>query len=272
MSKVVIVIPVYKNEMSPFETISLQQCFVVLGKYPIVFICPIKMELGSFHEEYKSKARFLFFNDNNFESIVTYNRMMLSVWFYNYFINYDYILIYQLDCFVFKDELMYWVEKGYSYIGAPWFLGNSSNDDVNELIGVGNGGFSLRNVKDTIKVLKSVKKTISFKEILIKNKGSNKMFVWLRSFKQYSMAYTFKSIHKNQLINEDKMFGLAAKKIKYFKVPDPQTAIAFAFEKQPKKLYQLNNNQLPFGCHAWCRNNIDFYIPIFKKLGFDLEK
>jgi hypothetical protein len=258
MSLVAIIIPVYKNEMSPLEVISLQQCFEILGRYPIVFICPKNMELGSFHLDYRYKAEFLFMDNENFTSIITYNRMMLSVWFYSHFINYKYILIYQLDCFVFKDELMYWVEKGYSYIGAPWFIGNSGDEEVNELIGVGNGGFSLRNVLDSIRVLKSNKRTISFKELLIKNKGTNELFVWLRSAKHYLKAYTFKSIHKNQLINEDKMFCLAGKKFRFFKIPEPKTAIAFAFEKQPNKLYKLNNNQLPFGCHAWFREDFPY--------------
>ena len=88
MSKVAIVIPVYKNEMSPYEAISLQQCFAVLGNYPIVFICPKNMEMGSFHLDYRRKAQFLFFDNDNFESTTTYNRMMLSVWFYSHFINY----------------------------------------------------------------------------------------------------------------------------------------------------------------------------------------
>ena len=30
------------------------------------------------------------------------------------------MLIYQLDAYVFKDELLNWANKGYDYIGAPW--------------------------------------------------------------------------------------------------------------------------------------------------------
>lgn len=272
MSKVAIVIPVYKNEMSPFEAISLQQCFAVLGNYPIVFICPKKMELGSFHQDYSNKAEFLFFDDGNFESLITYNQMMLSVWFYKYFIDYNYILIYQLDCFVFKDELMYWVEKGYSYIGAPWFVGNSSDESVNDFFGVGNGGFSLRNIKDSIRVLKSNRKIKSLKEHIQINRKSKKSFVLLRSIKHYLVSYSFKTIRNDTLINEDKAFCLAGKRFNFFTIPDAKTALAFAFEKQPSKLLRLNENILPFGCHAWCRNDIEFYIPLFYKHGFQLNK
>lgn len=272
MSKVAIVIPVYKNELSPYEVISLQQCFAILNNYPIIFICPKNMEMGLFHQEHKSKAVFLFFDNNNFESIITYNRMMLSVWFYSYFINYKYILIYQLDCFVFKDELMYWVDKGYSYIGAPWFVGDSSDESVNDFFGVGNGGFSLRNVKDSIRVVKSNRKIKPLKEHIQVNRKSKKSFVLLRSIKHYLVSYSFKTIRKDILINEDKVFCLAGKRFNFFTIPDAKTALSFAFEKQPKKLYELNNNQLPFGCHAWCRNDIEFYVPLFYKHGFQLSK
>lgn len=271
MSPIAIIIPIYKDEITLFEEISLQQCFAVLGRYPIIFVCPKNMELGSFHQDYKSKAEFLFLDNDNFESIITYNRMMLSVWFYEFFINYKYILIYQLDCFVFKDELMFWAEQGYSYIGAPWFLENSSDDDFNELIGVGNGGFSLRKVKDCIKILKSNKKILSFKDYISQNKQSNKSFVWLRSIKHYFNSYSFKTIHKNQLINEDKMFSLAGKRFDYFKIPDAKTAIGFAFETHPRKLFILNDCQLPFGCHAWWKYDLKFYSSIMKKLGYSVN-
>ena len=163
MLPVAIVIPVYKNEMTAYETISLQQCYTVLGNHHIIFVCPKRMELGAFYQSQKSKGQFLFLENKNFESITTYNHMMLSVWFYKLFENYRYILIHQLDSFVFKDELIFWVNKGYSYIGAPWFKGSSSSNEVNELIGVGNGGFSLRKVQDCITVLQSNRKIYSFK-------------------------------------------------------------------------------------------------------------
>jgi hypothetical protein len=270
MSKVAIVIPVYKNEMSPYEAISLQQCFAILNNYPIIFICPKQMELGSFHQDYSNQAEFLFLDDHNFESLISYNQMMLSVWFYSHFINYSYILIYQLDCFVFKDELMFWVDKGYSYVGAPWFFGNSNDDHVNEFFGVGNGGFSLRNIKDSIKVLNSRKKIRSFKEYILQYKKTKVTLYWLKALKHYYKSYSFKNLHRNQLDNEDKMFCLAGKRIKGFTIPDAQLASSFSFEMQPKKLYSLNNNQLPFGSHAWWKYDLKFYKPIIEKFGYSI--
>ncbi len=43
---------------------------------------------------------------------------MMDNTFYKQFLNYEYILIYQLDAFVFKDELNY-CSQGIDYVGAP---------------------------------------------------------------------------------------------------------------------------------------------------------
>src|ERR1044071_9510110 len=86
--------------------------------------------------------------------------------FYRAFEEYDYILIYQLDCLVFSNALEAWCHKGYDYIGAPWFERwhqlrserSAYPDEIVEGFGaVGNGGFSLRNVRAALDVLASPK-------------------------------------------------------------------------------------------------------------------
>lgn len=44
---------------------------------------------------------------------------MLSAEFYDRFAAYEYVLIYQLDAFVFADRLAEFCQMGYDYIGAP---------------------------------------------------------------------------------------------------------------------------------------------------------
>lgn len=272
MKQCAIVIPIYKEEISYYESISLKQCFAILHNHPILFICPVKLKDTKLHEENKEKSEFIFVDNNNFDSIIAYNKMLMSVWFYELFVKFDSVLIYQLDCFVFKDELNSWIEKGFSYLGAPWFLGNSNNNNINELIGVGNGGFSLRNINDSIKVLKSTKKvwTLNYFIQIEKNKNSNLKL--LRSLKKYLFSDSFKTIHKNKLINEDKLFSHAGTRFSFFNIPKPKQAIPFAFEMQPKKLYNLNNKQLPFGCHAWWKYDLEFYVPFIKSSGYILDK
>ncbi|HMC84001.1 MAG TPA: DUF5672 family protein, partial [Chitinophagaceae bacterium] len=72
--------------------------------------------------------------------------------------------------------------------------------------------------------------------------------------------------------HEDQFWGLSlSKKFEWFKVPDYKTAAAFAFEMQPHRLYILNNNQLPFGCHAWWKYDLDFWKPHIEKFGYRLD-
>ena len=78
---------------------------------------------------------------------------MLSSVFYQEFEQYQYVLIAQTDSLVFSDDLNIWAEKGYSYIGAPWFEGYTQPTQPLRLTAVGNGGFSLRNVQDFLRVL-----------------------------------------------------------------------------------------------------------------------
>lgn len=92
------------------------------------------------------QIHYIFFHENYFKSIDGYNKLMLSPSFYKAFSNYEYILIYQLDAWVFKDELQHWCNQKYDYIGAPIYQNN-------KLIGIGNGGFSLRKVDYCLKVL-----------------------------------------------------------------------------------------------------------------------
>ena len=84
-------------------------------------------------------------------SIAAYNRMMLTPWFYRLFNGYRHILLYQLDCLMFGDDVTAWCRRDWSYVGAPWF-GKRAPDDLKS---VGNGGFSLRRVDHMLAVLNS---------------------------------------------------------------------------------------------------------------------
>jgi len=65
---------------------------------------------------------------------------------------YDYILIYQTDCWVFEDNLDYFVELEYDWYGAPWYQPHIGLTNV-----VGNGGFSLRKISKMIEITETHK-------------------------------------------------------------------------------------------------------------------
>ena len=146
MNQVAVVIPVYKPSMNRNEEISFRQTLRVLATHPIIIVCPESLDLAKYNLIAGRCNNVLLresFNDTYFRNIAGYNRLLLSEKFYLRFAQYKYILIAQLDTYVFRDELLLWCDKGYDYIGAPliWY-GMKIDQGI-----VGNGGFSLRRVE-----------------------------------------------------------------------------------------------------------------------------
>ena len=83
--------------------------------------------------------------------------MMFSKTFYSNYLEYEYLLIVQTDVIVISDQLKDWCDKGYSYVGAPWFVGFHQLKKSLMFLGVGNGGFSLRRVEHFINVLSRIR-------------------------------------------------------------------------------------------------------------------
>ena len=119
MELVKVIIPIYKNTFTATEKRSLMQAYDILKAYPLVVIKPESLDLSELQAEFP-RLTFTSFDDAYFKGISGYNRLMLASGFYERFLDSTYILIYQLDAFVFRDELKEWCSKGYDYIGAPW--------------------------------------------------------------------------------------------------------------------------------------------------------
>ncbi len=69
-------------------------------------------------------------------------------------------------------------------------------------------------------------------------------------------------LFNNYIWNEDFFWCLVVQKnFKWFKVPALVTASKFSMEANARMLYKSNNNQLPFGCHAWERYDVEFWKP-----------
>ena len=173
------------------------------------------------------------------------------------------MLIYQLDAFIFKDEVNFWYEKNFDYIGAPWFDGWDNPSIENKIIGVGNGGFSLRKIESAIKILKRVfilklftkisKKLPFLKSILFSNFCIKK----LRIKAGVDLDYLLKTYCN---INEDYFWGqIAPSYFDDYVVSDIQSAIEFSFEVNPSFLFKQNGEKLPLGCHAWMKYEPEFW-------------
>lgn len=245
---VVVLIPLYKAELTQYEKISLDRCIKVLGKYSINIIAPQWLSPKAIYNNIPSDIKIEYFDDEFFKSVGGYNKLMLQPDFYKRFLDSKYILVYQLDAFVFSDQLSYWCSLSYDYIGAPWFgvdwfdefdkpgLGNLWKYFGENKCMVGNGGFSLRRVRSSLLAL-----------FLLRDRAKN----WEH--------------------NEDIFWSFEVpNNLPFFRKPSLDIALKFSFELNPRDCFQSNNGSLPFGCHAWEKYDIDFWRPKFAAYGYQI--
>lgn len=243
-----IVIPIYKKNLDKYEDLSFRQICNTFSSYDITIIKPEKLNLDFLLDDYEN-LKFESFDDSYFRSVHDYNRLMMSEGFYTRFTDYKYILIAQLDAYVFRDELKQWCDKDYDYIGAPWLVRPIYSFPVLRLFSylkykfynlidkknsritrwkVGNGGFSLRKVEKHLEVTRELSGVISH---YLNNRG--------------------------HLYNEDVFFSIEVNKYGMgFKYPDYMEALKFSFDKYPDLCYKINNYELPFACHGWSKRKM----------------
>ena len=257
-----VIIPVYKNYLSSEEQHSLRQCCCVLKKYQLAIVTYPECNLTIYEKiltTENSNYSIEFFDRSYFDNVQSYNRLLFNFNFYLRFSAFEYILIYQLDGFVFKDELTEWCTKGFDYIGAPWFAKYKSYEDGCPLYKVGNGGVSLRKVSTFMKLFEETM-PLSIYPFYIKNirkKGFIKMSLkTLRMF--FSLIFSKKTVgyyldsYTDSRINEDCFWadGLSKTKLS-LTVPSVNEAAHFCFEKSPNYLFDITGGKLPFACHAY---------------------
>lgn len=208
-----IVIPVYKKNPVFFEQASLMQCVRILGqKHDICLVAPFGLDLSGYTSlcpGYKFKTKRL--SKGFFDSIGTYNQLCKRWEFYDAFNEYQYMLIYQLDCWVFSDNLEYFISLGYDYIGAPWFEIDTEKNEA-RVTQCGNGGFSLRRIDKFIEVCK----------------------------KHHDAA-------ENDSLPEDVFFSKNCEN--EIKVSPVDVGREFSFEVGSVLLFKMNGEKLPMGCH-----------------------
>jgi len=252
-----IIIPVYKENITSEERISLRQCLKVLKRYRKVLVTWCGLNLDVYFAEYPD-FKVEYFDKKFFRDVDCYNCLMLSKLFYERFTDYKYILIYQLDAYVFRDELEYWCSLNYDYLGAPWFEDFQSFEDGMMLWAVGNGGFSLRKVSALIRVLNykgAVKKPFA----VIRSLNSNNSVIKIKKILiSFLMIFGYKNniwyLLNNYNRNEDNFWRqFTTETNMVLKIPSPELAASFSFEKSPEYLFNKIGNKLPFGCHGWSK-------------------
>jgi hypothetical protein len=276
-NKVVVLILVHKPRMTTSERCSLRQCVNVLGNYDIHIICPEGMNVDS----YKHVSEIISFNyiDRFWQSSYkNFRRLKISPLLYRMFSMYEFVLFYELDAFVFRDELFFWCEADYDYIGAPWFEGFANCTDQSPFIGVGNGGFSLRKTSSALRVLSSFSYIRKPRELLWSHYDQNFFSPVPTVLKRRALREKIKLIKNLIIANntywilndyagpEDFFWGLfVPRSFSWFKVAPFEAARMFSVELNPALMYRLNKQKLPFGCHGWRKYDPVFWAPHIKK-------
>ena len=256
MGLVTVIVPAYQPVLSADEELSFRRTLNLLGRYSITLVCPNDLVLSEFESianEYKILLRVERFKNSFFQGIEGYNRLLLSKEFYLRFSIFDYILICQLDAFIFQDELDYWCKQGYDYIGAP-LIGQFSDTVFSEKMRVGNGGLSLRKVSTYLSFFQSNRTVFSPRQlaqyIALLKKPYTRIWLWLLMMAGWRNKPSV--VARRWKYNEDDFWSGLLDHSQYpLRKPIPQEAAQFSFERFPKELFEMNNHQLPFGCHAW---------------------
>jgi len=280
--KVVVVIPLHKVTYTNYEQISLLQSVRTLSDFDICMLVPSSLlSNDDFLHEMKrlgvlnGKAYFQAFEDHYFESLRGYNRLMLEAEFYRRFLSFEYILIVQPDVFVFSGDLLGFLNDGFDYMGAPWFAGRSRATATSPMLGfAGNGGLSLRKVASFLHVLENGSRRVEKIQDVFPLLGETMW--WRKPFRLY------KELERFFLYNRVDHFWMhphfedffwayyVPKMYPEFNVALPEYAMRFSFEYNPSRLYEMNGNKLPFGCHAWWKTDLSFWKKHISLYGYDV--
>ncbi|MDR3000284.1 MAG: hypothetical protein LBU89_03375 [Fibromonadaceae bacterium] len=231
-----ITIPIYKSKPDYVEVASFKQAVKILNKYPFILLCPENLNVSIYEKILKHSNinyQFRFLDKKWFKGRNTYSSLFFQDFFYD-LLETKFFLIYQLDAWVFRDELEYWCKKNYAFIGAPVFLSGGFYPFLN-------GGLSLRRVSKMKLAIKLLKYSIDVNMICGKF-----------SFFEYKQIFEKKEWQK--MPAEDHYFSFFASRfLDNYKIPKFEDSIKFSIESENDKLFNLNKKQLPFGVHAFER-------------------
>ena len=228
------------RDLTPKEQLFMKQNATVLRNHPFVVVHPESYPVDYLLETYPWISD-ITVEDKWMSSVMAYNAMMLSPWFYEMFSDYDYMLICQTDAYVFSDQLDDWCLRGYDYVGAPWLgndtiyertLGTVVRPIMKRLVPVrnfrvhsdhlyhevGNGGFCLRRVSKMIQVMRDNQ------DIIRQCKGKHERM-------------------------EDVMICIILGSRECIRRPKWEEALYFSFEKAPRWCLEITGGVYPFGCH-----------------------
>jgi hypothetical protein len=221
-------VPAYRSGLSELETLSLGQLHTTLGGHNIVLVAPEGLDTKQYRRILGDR-QCIYFDPRYFASRIgparSYNALMVGDLFYRRFANWEWILVHQLDCYVFEDQLAQWTSSSYDYIAAPLVIQRNGVKAFVE--GSVVGGFSLRRIE-------------SFLHVLSKVEG-------FRRLPQLLLPRSTGRVHLQALrgqLTEDLFWSQAR-----LRVAPLGECIRFAFESGLEMLDNIYAEVRPFACH-----------------------
>lgn len=255
-----VVIICHRPDPTPQEQASLIQVQHILPARPILLLHPSGMDLSA----YRFLAPEIIFRPVNPHRLASYQafaRFKHSLSLYWSLRRYRFILFYELDAWIFRDDLDQWMASGYDNIGAPWFEGwYPDPGEPLRLQGAGNGGFCLRRTRSCLRVLLSFAYLEPLRVVIPRrlNLPRRGQPAWLRTCLNLISALAHLTWANNTFFLFDNWNGpedlfwsqLVPRAHPWFRNAPPEVASRFSFEVHPDRLYALTG-QLPTGCHKW---------------------
>ena len=206
------------------------------------------------------------FPDRFFGSLNAHTRMLLTTKFYEAFLDYDYILFHHLDALVLDSRLEDWCRLGYDFIGAPRLGPVHHKPFV-----VGNGGFALRRVRSYLEVLRSRRYAVDpelYWQRICQGRSTAARLAYLPR-RYLKRLHFFNGIKREIAIilangshyEDIFMTENATKYYPAFRFAPHELALRFAFDEVPRTCFEMNGFELPFGCHAWYKQDRQFWEP-----------
>jgi hypothetical protein len=255
--------------LNQFEELSIANLNKVLPWVDKIVVCPDNLELD-FNKYIDTTYTVVRLPRRFFKSPQTYNHLLRSRFFFELFAQYEYMLMHHLDAFVFRDELEYWCEMGYDYIGAPIYYYDGTIAP-STFACIGNGGFSMHKISSSLKVLNTFKTVYRLEDLFewyskysFKGKISH-MFTFLKML--VGVGRNSHHLLNTSHINEDVFWGMhVPRAFDWYRIPSFDESYRFSMEYNCKELLEKNSGKLPFGCHGWFKGDfLSFWKPIILK-------
>ncbi|HEY0272777.1 MAG TPA: DUF5672 family protein, partial [Chitinophaga sp.] len=180
----------------------------------------------------------------------------MEVTFYRLFASYSFMMTYELDAYIFSADIAAHHGFQYDFIGAPVFEGYMEATPDAAFLPILNSGFSIRRISSCLTALQSLRQyrwRWKWQQFLLSR------FRFLRAWfspatVQAVLDDHLKGYFKGGYFHEDMIWTFVVPALfPFFRTAPPEVAARFSFEVNAARLFRLNRQQLPLGCHAWAR-------------------